>query len=354
MDIPAALTAIVEGNHLSQSDAAAVFHSIMSGEATAAQIGALLAALRVKGESAAEIAGAALTMRALSTKVLVDVPHLVDTCGTGGSGAKLFNISTAAAFVAAAAGAHVAKHGNRKMTSFSGSADLLEAAGVSLALTPEQIANCIRDVGVGFLFAQAHHSAMRFAGPVRQEIGIRTMMNVLGPMTNPAGARCQVIGVFSPDWQYKMAEVLALLDTQHAMIVHSDGLDEIRLDADTQVVELKDGTINTYTLRPKDFPISNHSSAALAALEAQSSEQSLQLVKQALSDETSAAADIVSLNAGAAIYVCGIADSLHDGVVMAQDAIASGQAKERLAELARISSLMAAESADTSNSAGTP
>ncbi len=233
MDIPAALQKIVEGSDLSQAEAAAVFHSIMSGDATPAQIGALLAALRVKGESVEEIAGAATTMRALSTKVEVDLPYLVDTCGTGGSGSKLFNISTAAAFVAAAAGAQVAKHGNRKMTSFSGSADVLEAAGVSLALTPEQIASCIRDVGVGFLFAQAHHSAMRFAGPVRQEIGIRTLMNVLGPMTNPAGAQCQVIGVFSPQWQHKMAEVLALLGSQHAMIVHSDGLDEIRLDADT-------------------------------------------------------------------------------------------------------------------------
>lgn len=350
MDIPAALQKIVEGGDLNQDEAAAVFHSIMSGDSTPAQIGALLAALRVKGESAEEIAGAATTMRALSTKVEVDVPHLVDTCGTGGSGSKLFNISTAAAFVTAAAGAHVAKHGNRKMTSFSGSADVLEAAGVSLALTPEQIATCIRDVGVGFLFAQAHHSAMRFAGPVRQEIGIRTLMNVLGPMTNPAGAQCQVIGVFSSQWQHKMAEVLALLGTQHAMIVHSDGLDEIRLDADTKVVELKDGKIESYTIKPQDFPISKHSAAGIAQLTAQSSEQSLQLVKQALSDDSSAAADIVSLNAGAAIYVSGVANSLIDGVVMAQDAIASGQARERLAELARISSLMADQNNATQNS----
>ena len=347
MDIPAALQKIVEGSDLSQAEAAAVFHSIMSGDATPAQIGALLAALRVKGESVEEIAGAATTMRALSTKVEVDLPYLVDTCGTGGSGSKLFNISTAAAFVAAAAGAQVAKHGNRKMTSFSGSADVLEAAGVSLALTPEQIASCIRDVGVGFLFAQTHHSAMRFAGPVRQEIGIRTLMNVLGPMTNPAGAQCQVIGVFSPQWQHKMAEVLALLGSQHAMIVHSDGLDEIRLDADTKVVELKSGAIESYTIKPQDFPISKHSAADIAQLTAQSSEQSLQLVKQALGDDNSAAADIVSLNAGAAIYVSGVADSLIDGVVMAQDAISSGQARERLAELARISSLMADQNTAT-------
>ena len=203
MNIPEALAQIVEGQHLSQTNAADVFNQIMSGEATPGQIGALLAALRVKGETPEEIAGAALTMRNLSTKVPVKSEVVVDTCGTGGSGSKLFNISTAAAFVAASSGAKVAKHGNRKMTSFSGSADVLESAGVSLALTPEQIATCIDEIGVGFMFAQAHHSAMRFAGPIRQEIGIRTLMNVLGPMTNPAGAKRQVIGVFSQDWQPK-------------------------------------------------------------------------------------------------------------------------------------------------------
>ena len=349
MDIPSALQQVVDGQNLSQDQAAQVFHHIMSGAATPAQIGALLAALRAKGETAEEIAGAALTMRELSTKVDVDLPHLVDTCGTGGSGLKLFNISTAAAFVTAAAGAHVAKHGNRKMTSFSGSADVLEAAGVNLALTPEQIGRCISEVGVGFLFAQTHHSAMRFAGPVRQEIGIRTLMNVLGPMTNPAGATHQVIGVFSLEWQHKMAEVLTLLGTRHAMIVHSDGLDEIRLDADTTVVELQDGAINTYTIRPSDLPISRHSAAAIDALTAQSSEQSLHLVRQALEDESSAAADIVSLNAGAAIYVSGIAENFTDGVVMAKDAIASGGARERLAELVATITRMANQTNESGN-----
>ena len=349
MDIPAALQHIVDGQNLKQDQAAQVFHSIMSGTATPAQIGALLAALRVKGETAEEIAGAAMTMRALSNKVDVDVPHLVDTCGTGGSGLKVFNISTAAAFVAAAAGAHVAKHGNRKMTSFSGSADVLEAAGVSLALSPEQVGRCISEIGVGFLFAQAHHSAMRFAGPVRQEIGIRTLMNVLGPMTNPAGAMRQLIGVFSPQWQQKMAEVLMLLGTQHAMIVHSDGLDEIRLDADTTVVELQGGAITSYTIQPSDLPISTHSPAAIAAITAQSSDESLQLVREALGDETSAAADIVSLNAGAAIYVAGVAETLRDGVVMAKDAIASGLANERLEELVATSSLMAEQNSESND-----
>lgn len=344
MNIPQALAQIVEGNDLSQDDAAAVFLQIMSGEATPGQIGALLAALRVKGETAGEIAGAALTMRALSTKVPAVSETLVDTCGTGGSGSKLFNISTAAAFVAASAGAKVAKHGNRKMTSFSGSADVLEAAGVSLSLTPEQVATCIDEIGVGFMFAQAHHSAMRFAGPIRQEIGIRTLMNVLGPMTNPAGAKRQVIGVFSRDWQHKMAEVLKLLGSEHAMVVHSDGLDEFRLDAPTHVVELKDDVITEYDIEPAELGLEPRTTTDLASVVADSAESSLALVKQSLTDDTSAAADIVALNAGAAIYVGGIANSLKNGVVMAQDAISSGQAKERLAELVRITSLMAESS----------
>ena len=344
MNIPEALVRIVEGNNLSQADAATVFQQIMSGEATPGQIGALLAALRVKGETAEEIAGAALTMRALSTKVPATSQTLVDTCGTGGSGSKLFNVSTAAAFVAASAGAKVAKHGNRKMTSFSGSADVLEAAGVSLSLTPQQIATCIDEIGVGFMFAQAHHSAMRFAGPIRQEIGIRTLMNVLGPMTNPAGAKRQVIGVFSRAWQHKMAEVLQLLGSEHAMVVHSDGLDEIRLDAPTHVVELKNGAITDYDISPGDLGLEPRTDADLAGIVADSAASSLALVRQSLTDDSSAAADIVALNAGAAIYVSGVANSLSNGVAMAQDAISSGQAKERLAELVRITSLMSESS----------
>lgn len=340
MDIKGALERIVAGQDLTQAETTTVFHTVMSGDATPAQIGALLAAMRVKGETAAEIAGAATAMRTLSTKVAIEYEHLVDTCGTGGSGAKLFNISTAAAFVAAAAGAKVAKHGNRKMTSFCGSADVLEAAGVNLQLDPEQIATCIAEVGVGFMFAQTHHSAMRFAGPVRQEIGIRTMMNVLGPMTNPADAKRQVIGVFSRDWQLKMAEVLALLGSQHAMIVHSDGLDEIRLDAPTHVVELKDGVISEYEIAPEDFNIKRIDNASVAEICAKSTESSLGLVNRALTEPNSTAADIVSLNAGAAIYVAGIATNLSNGVLMAQDAIAAGLAKERLDELSRVTRMM--------------
>ena len=230
------------------------------------------------------------------------------------------------------------------MTSFSGSADVLEAAGVCLSLTPQQIATCIDEIGVGFMFAQAHHSAMRFAGPIRQEIGIRTLMNVLGPMTNPAGAKRQVIGVFSRAWQHKMAEVLQLLGSEHAMVVHSDGLDEIRLDAPTHVVELKNGAITEYDISPDDLGLEPRTDADLAGIVADSAASSLALVRQSLTDDSSAAADIVALNAGAAIYVSGVANSLLNGVEMAQDAISSGQAKERLAELVRITSLMSESS----------
>ena len=249
MQIQTALAKIVESKNLSREESAQVFNLIMTGETTDAQIGAFLAAMRVKGETAEELAGAAETMRSLSSKVpLTSTEKLVDTCGTGGSGLKLFNISTAAAFVASASGALVAKHGNRKMTSFCGSADVLEAAGIKLELTPEQIADCINQIGIGFMFAPAHHSAMRYAGPVRQELSIRTMMNILGPMTNPAQAKRQVIGVFAREWQEKIARVLQMLGSVHALVVHSEGLDEIRLDAPTHVVELKDDTITEYTI----------------------------------------------------------------------------------------------------------
>jgi anthranilate phosphoribosyltransferase len=338
MDIQGALAALFEKRDLSVDDAKAVFVEIMSGKATPGQIGALLAALRVKGETPAEIAGAAEAMRSLSTKVDVDVPYLVDTCGTGGSGAKLFNVSTAAAFVAAAAGAHVAKHGNRKMTSSSGSADVLEAAGVNISLPPEQIAHCIREVGVGFLFAQAHHSAMRHAAPVRQELGARTIMNVLGPLTNPAGARNQVLGVFSAAWQTTLAEVLKLLGASHVLVVHSNGLDELALDGPSYVVELNGGTISEYEVEPTDFGLKTSSHDDLRA---GSPETSLALLKRSLTEPDSPAADIVSLNAGAAIYAAGVATSFKNGVVMAQDAIAAGLANERLAELVRVSSMMA-------------
>ena len=337
MDVQTALARVVAGEDLTRDESGAVMRQLMTGEATDAQIGAFLVALRAKGETTEEIVGAATTMRALATHVDVDLPNLVDTCGTGGSATKVFNVSTAAAFVTAAAGAHVAKHGNRAMTSKSGSADLLEAAGVSLDLTPEQVGRCIAEVGVGFLFAQKHHSAMRHVAGPRREIGVRTLFNVLGPMTNPAGAPAQVIGVFDGAWQQRLAEVLRALGSRHVLLVHGeDGLDEITLSGSTSVVELKDGEISTYTITPEDFGMARTTQDALVA---ESPEESLKLVRAALAG-SGPASDIVALNAGASIYASGVAGTLAQGVTMAQDAIASGLAKERLAELARVSSLM--------------
>ncbi|MYE82169.1 MAG: anthranilate phosphoribosyltransferase [Gammaproteobacteria bacterium] len=340
MNMQDALERLTAGEKLTRGEAREVFGIVMAGEATPAQIAGLLIALRMRGESTDEVAGAALAMRAVSTKVDVDVPHLVDTCGTGGSGgAKLFNISTAAAFAAAPAGAHGAKHGNRGMTSRSGSADVLEAAGVSLDLAPEEIARCITEVGVGFLFAQVHHGAMRHAGPVRRELGVRTVFNVLGPLTNPAGARRQVIGVFSREWQRTLAEVAALLGAERVLVVHADGLDELSIAGMSHVVELDAGTITEYDVEPADFGLARHD---VAGLRADSPAASLALVEAALDATEEAAADIVALNAGAAIYAAGVTLSLSDGVTMAQDVIASGQARERLNELVRMSRLIAA------------
>lgn len=339
MNMQDALERLTAGERLTRDEARAVFGIVMAGEATPAQIAGLLMALRMRGESTDEVAGAALAMRAVSTKVAVDVPHLVDTCGTGGSGtAKLFNISTAAAFAAAAAGAHVAKHGNRGMTSRSGSADVLEAAGVSLDLAPDEIARCITEVGVGFLFAQVHHGAMRHAGPVRRELGVRTVFNVLGPLTNPAGAKRQVIGVFSREWQRTLAEVAALLGAERVLVVHADGLDELSIAGVSHVVELDGGTITEYDVEPADFGLARHD---VDGLRADSPAASLALVEAALDATDEAAADIVALNAGAAIYAAGVTLSLSDGVTMAQDVIASGQARERLNELVRMSRLIA-------------
>ena len=339
MDMQGALERLTAGERLTREEAREVFGVVMDGAATPAQIAGLLVALRMRGESTDEIAGAAEAMRAVSTKVEVDVPHLVDTCGTGGSGAaKRFNISTAAAFVAAAAGAHVAKHGNRGMTSKSGSADVLEAAGVSLDLAPNEIARCITEVGVGFLFAQVHHGAMRHAGPVRRELGVRTVFNVLGPLTNPANAKRQVIGVFSPDWQRPLAEVAGLLGAERVLVVHSDGLDELSVAGPSRVVELDGGSINEYAILPGDFGLATHD---MDDLRADSAAESLALIEAALDCTHEAAADIVALNAGAAIYAAGVTLSLSDGVTMAQDVIASGQARERLNELVRMSRLIA-------------
>lgn len=336
MDIKTALAKVVDGHSLGMDEMKEVMTQIMTGKATDAQIGGFLVALRLKGESIEEITGAAEVMRSLATKVQVAHEHLVDTCGTGGDGANLFNVSTASAFVVAAAGGRVAKHGNRSVSSSTGSADLLEAAGVNLGISPDQVARCINELGVGFMFAQAHHSAMKHAIGPRREMGLRTLFNMLGPMTNPAGVKKQVIGVFSAALCRPMAEVLKRLGSTHVLIVHSDdGLDEISLACSTQVAELHKGEISEYRITPDQFGIAVNSLEGLSVFSAQ---QSLDLIQRALgkdhAEDANKARDIIALNAGAAIYAADIADNLKEGVAMAQDAIGSGLALAKLRELA--------------------
>jgi anthranilate phosphoribosyltransferase len=337
--LPELLGSLAESRDLTQEQTRTLFDLIMTGAATPAQIGGALMALRVKGETVDEIAGAVQAMRALSTKVPVDGDYLVDTCGTGGSGGnKLFNVSTAAAFVTAAAGAHVAKHGNRGMTSRSGSADVLEAAGASVTLAPDQIARCISEVGVGFMFAPSHHGAIRHAVGPRKELGVRTIFNMIAPLTNPAGAPNQVIGVAVAGWAPRLAEVLRLLGSRHVLLVHAAGLDELSIAGPSQVVELKGGEIAAYEVTPEQFGLQRQ---PLDGLQADSPAASLKLLRQSLSESGSAAGGIVALNAGAAIYAAGVATSLANGAKMALDAIDSGLAGERLAEFVRVSKMMA-------------
>lgn len=336
MDMQRAIANAVDRIDLSTEDMQEVMRLIMTGRATEAQIGGFLVALRMKGESIDEITGAAQVMRDLSQKVIVDGPHLVDTCGTGGDGANLFNVSTASAFVVAAAGGRVAKHGNRSVSSSTGSADVLEAAGVYLGLNADQVGRCIAELGVGFMFAPAHHGAMKYAIGPRKEMAIRTIFNMLGPMTNPAGVRRQIIGVFNQALCRPMAEVLKRLGSEHVMVVHAeDGLDEISLARPTHVAELKAGEITEFQIKPEDF---NLASQSLIGLEVDNAEQSLALIKAALGKEqhetAQKARQIIILNAGAAIYVSGLADSLQAGVSMAEDAIGSGLALAKLNELA--------------------
>ena len=336
MDIQQALARTINRQDLSTDEMIAVMSQIMRGQTTPAQTAGFLVALRMKGESLDEITGAAIVMRELAAGVNIDVPNLVDTCGTGGDGANLFNISTAAAFVVAAAGGHVAKHGNRSVSSSTGSADVLEAAGIKLDLTPEQVATCIREVGVGFMFAPAHHGAMKHAVGPRKELGQRTIFNMLGPITNPAHITRQVIGVFNGDLCRPLAEVLARLGSEHVLVVHAvDGLDEISLAAETRVAELKNGDVLEYTIKPEDLGVASQS---LLGLSVSNADQSLALIRDALgrraTPEGQKAAEIIALNAGAAIYAAGVADSLVQGVAMAQDTIASGLAGEKLNELA--------------------
>jgi anthranilate phosphoribosyltransferase len=331
MNIQAAIKSAIAHQDLSQQDMAAVMKQIMTGECTPAQIGGFLIGMRMKGETVDEITAAATVMRELSTRVNVDVEHLVDTCGTGGDASGSFNISTASAIVTAAAGAHVAKHGNRSVSGATGSADVLEAAGVNLNITPEQVGDCISQVGVGFMFAQRHHSAMRHAIGPRKEMAARTIFNVLGPLTNPASAPNQVIGVFDKALVEPIARVLAQLGSRHVMIAHSDdGMDEVSVSAVTHIAELKDGEVKTYSVSPSDFGLKM---SDIASLKVDTAAQSLTVIQSVLANIPGPARDIVCVNAGAAIYVSGIADSWQAGVKMAQNVIADGKAANVLKSL---------------------
>ena len=315
MDIKQAIEQVVDGSDITSADMINAMRQIMTGNATDAQIGAFLVALRIKGESIDEIAGAVEVMRELATGVRVSGDHLVDIVGTGGDESNLFNVSTAATFVVAAAGGQVAKHGNRSVSSNSGAADLLEAAGVNLNLDPTQVALCVESLGVGFMFAPAHHSAMKHAIGPRKELGLRTIFNILGPMTNPAGVARQLIGVYKRELCRPMAEVLGRLGAEHIMVVHSaDGLDEISIADETYVAEYVDGSIKEYSIRPEDYLSQRQS---LQGLEVDDAEQSLALITDALGKQTSAqagkAANLIALNAGAALYVAGCAADLAQG-----------------------------------------
>jgi len=339
MNIVDAIRRVTGGQDLEKDEMIAVMHDIMTGETTDAQNAAFLVGLQMKGVKAAEVLGGATVMRELSTKVNVAAsPHLVDTCGTGGSGSNKFNVSTSSAFVAAAAGAKVAKHGNRGATSKSGSADVLEAAGVNLGLPAGKVGTAIEEVGVGFMFAPAHHSAMKHVITARKEIGVRTVFNILGPLTNPAGAPNQIMGVFDAQWIPVLLEVLRELGSNHVLIVAAeDGLDEISIAAATTVGELKDGEISIYTVSPEDFGMERY--ANYDSLEIDSAEESLTLMRQALTYGNKAAGDIVALNAGAAIYAANLEESLADGVKRAQDVLTSGEALKKLVELVQFTNI---------------
>jgi len=314
---------------LNESEMHDVMSSIMTGQTTDAQIGAFLVGLSMKGETIEEITASAKVMRALATSVkLSSDEFLVDTCGTGGDGLGLFNISTASAFVVAAAGGKVAKHGNRSISSKSGSADVLEAAGINLSLNPELISQCIEEIGVGFMFAPAHHSAMKHAIGPRKELAIRTIFNVLGPLTNPAKAPNQIMGVFDKNLVEPIANVLKGLNSRHVMVVHSeDGLDEFSIANKTYVAELKDNKISTYTVHPHDFGLEEGS---LDSIQAENAEQSLALIHEAFSGKQGVARDIIALNAGAAIYVSGLVNSLEEGITKANQTLSDGSAQDKL------------------------
>jgi len=330
-----ALARIIDRGEIQHDEMVSLMRQIMRGEVSPVMISAIVIGLRVKRESIGEISAAAEVMRELATRVEIENrQNLVDTCGTGGDSLHTFNISTAAAFVAAAAGARVAKHGGRSVSSKSGSADVLESFGINLNQTPQQVAQGISQIGVGFMFAPNYHSAMKYAAPVRRELGVRTLFNILGPLTNPAGAENQVIGVFHADLVGIVARVLQQLGSHHVMVVHGeDGLDEITIAGKTRIGELKNGEVSEYTIRPEDFGMKV---SAIETIQVQDSDQSKALLQSVLDNQPGPALDIVLLNAGAAIYVSGVADTLKQGVIRARAAVESGAAKEKLRQLVEI------------------
>ena len=329
MNISEAIKAVISKQNLNESEMHDVMNSIMTGQTTDAQIGAFLVGLSMKGETIEEITASAKVMRALATSVeLSSNDYLVDTCGTGGDGLGLFNISTASAFVVAAAGGKVAKHGNRSISSKSGSADVLEAAGINLNISPELISQCIDEIGLGFMFAPAHHSAMKHAIGPRKELAVRTIFNVLGPLTNPAKAPNQIMGVYNKSLVEPIANVLKGLNSRHVMVVHSeDGLDEFSIANTTYVAELKDNNISTYTVHPCDFGLEEGN---LNSIKAENAEQSLALINEAFSGKKGVARDIIALNAGAAIYVSGLVSSFDEGVTQANQILSDGSAQDKL------------------------
>ena len=336
MNIQQAIKSVISKQNLNEDQMLDVMDSIMTGQTTDAQIGAFLIGLSMKGETIEEITASAKVMRNLATPVEIgSFDYLVDTCGTGGDGLGLFNISTASAFVVAAAGGKVAKHGNRSISSKSGSADVLECAGVNLDLSPRIIGQCVEEIGVGFMFAPAHHSAMKHAIGPRKELAVRTIFNVLGPLTNPAKAPNQVMGVYDKSLIEPIANVLKGLGSRHVMVVHSaDGLDELSIADKTYVAELKEGVVTTYTIHPEKlgFVLGN-----LNDIKADDAEDSLNIIKDAFSGKEGAARDIISLNAGAAIYVCGLTDSLMSGIERSRLALSDGSAQQKLDDYIKIS-----------------
>jgi len=329
-----AIDTLVAGQSLTMEQAAAVMNEIMGGEATPAQFGAFVTALRLKGETVEEIAGMAKVMRERAVPIAVSEP-VVDTCGTGGDASGSFNISTAAAFVVAGAGLKVAKHGNRSMSSICGSADVMEALGVRIDLGAEQVQRCLEEVGIGFMFAPNFHPAMKYAAAPRREIGIRTVFNILGPLTNPAGAKAQVLGVAEGSLTMKMAQVLELLGCHHALVVHGeDGLDEITPSGRTTVCELKEGAINSYSLAPEDFGFQR---ATRESLKGGSAQDNAGLLRKVLEGEKGPRRDIVLMNAAAALKAGDKAASLEEGIEIAKESIDSRKALEKLEGLIKIS-----------------